>query len=251
MATAAAVGTSPRASAKYDRVFYSSMAIVMALTVLIGFGPTYYVKPFSDTPMSTLSGGPMTLLVQTHGVLFTAWILLFIVQTALVAQHKVALHRRIGIAGAVLAASMVVVGTLTALKMAARGAAPGGIDPLSFSMIPLSDMFFFGAFVAAALLMRANREAHKRLMLLAYVSIVVAAVARLPGVLPLGPLAFFGLAFVFILIGIIYDVVSRHRVHPVYVWGGGVLFLSVPLRLVMSKTDAWKSFAQSLIGLVS
>ena len=251
MATAAAVAISPRASAKHDRVFYSSMAIVMALTVVIGFGPTYYVKAFNDAPMSTLSGGPMTLLVQTHGALFTAWVLLFIVQTALVAQHKVAVHRRIGIAGAVLAALMVVVGTLTALKMAARGAAPAGIDPLSFVMIPLSDMFFFAVFVAAALRMRANREAHKRLMLLAYVSIIVAAVARLPGVLPLGPFAFFGLAFVFILIGIIYDIVSRHRVHPVYVWGGGVLFLSVPLRLVMSRTDAWKSLAQSLIGFVS
>ena len=247
----AAIAITPRASAKYDRIFYSSMAIVMALTVLIGFGPTYYVKAFSDTPLSTLSGGPMTLLVQMHGLLFTAWVLLFIVQTALVAQHKVAIHRRIGIVGAVLAASMVVVGTLTALRMAARGAAPGGIDPLSFAMVPLSDMFFFAVFVAAALLMRAHREAHKRFMLLAYVSIVVAAVARLPGVLPLGPLAFFGLAFVFILIGIIYDIVSRHRVHPVYLWGGGVLFLSVPLRLVMSRTDAWKSFAQSLIGLVS
>ena len=250
MATAA-LAVPPRTSARYDRVFYSSMAIVMALTVLIGFGPTYYMKAFNNTPLSTLSGGPMTLLVQTHGALFTAWVLLFIVQTALVAQHKVAIHRRIGIAGAVLAALMVVVGSLTALKLAARGAAPAGVDPLSFSMIPLSDMFFFGAFVAAALLMRANKEAHKRLMLLAYVSIIVAAVARLPGVLPLGPLAFFGFAFVFILIGIIYDMVSRHRVHPVYVWGGGVLFLSVPLRLVISRTDTWKSVAQSLIGLVS
>jgi hypothetical protein len=251
MATTAAVAVSSRAPAKYDRVFYSSMAIVMALTVLLGFGPTYYVKAFSDGPMSTLSGGPMTRLVQTHGALFTAWVLLFIVQTALVARHKVAIHRRIGIAGAVLAASMVVVGTVTALEMAARGAAPAGIDPLSFAMIPLSDMFFFAVFVATAVAMRARREAHKRLMLLAYVSIIVAAVARLPGVLPLGPLGFFGFAFVFILIGIIYDVFSRHRVHPVYVWGGAVLFLSVPLRLVISQTDAWKSLARSLVGLVS
>jgi hypothetical protein len=135
--------------------------------------------------------------------------------------------------------------------MAARGAAPAGIDPLSFAMIPLSDMFFFAVFVATAVAMRARREAHKRLMLLAYVSIIVAAVARLPGVLPLGPLGFFGFAFVFILIGIIYDVFSRHRVHPVYVWGGAVLFLSVPLRLVISQTDAWKSLARSLVGLVS
>ena len=240
-----------RTPAKYDRVFYSSMAISMALTVFIGFGPSYYLKAFGETPMSTLSGGPMTPLVHMHGVLFTAWILLFIAQTALVAQHKVGIHRRLGIAGALLAASMVIVGSLTALKMAARGAAPGGVNPLTFSVIPLSDMFFFAGFVAAALLMRANREAHKRLMLLAYVSIIVAAVARLPGVLPLGPFAFFGFAFVFILIGIIYDLLSRHHVHPVYIWGGGLLILSVPLRLAVSRTDVWRSLARSLIDLVS
>jgi hypothetical protein len=250
MATAVADATSQRAGSKYDRVFYSGMAIGLALTVLVGFGPTYYTKLFGDAPMATLSGGPMTALVHVHGVLFTTWVLLFIVQTALVAQHKVAIHRRLGIAGALLAASMVAVGTLTALKMASRGSAPGGLDPIAFTMIPLSDMFFFAAFVATALLMRANREAHKRLMLLAYLSILVAAVARLPGVLALGPLAFFWLTFSVILVGIIYDLVSRHRVHPVYIWGGGSLVLSVPLRLAVSRTDAWKSFAQSLTSLV-
>jgi hypothetical protein len=251
MATAAAIASSPRPSAKYDRVFYSSMAIAMALTVLVGFGPTYYLKLFGDAPMATLSGGPMTPLVRTHAVLFTAWVLSFIAQTALVAQHKVAVHRRIGIAVALLAACMVIAGTLTALHTAARGAAPPGIDPLSFLMIPLSDMLMFSSFVAVALRLRANREAHKRLMLLAYVSIVIAAVARLPGVLPLGPLAFFGLGFVFILFGIAYDLFSRRRVHPVYVWGGLLLLVSVPLRLVISQTEAWKSVARSLVGLVS
>jgi hypothetical protein len=155
-----------------------------------------------------------------------------------------------GVAVAVLAALMLVVGILTALKMAARGVAPGGIDPLSFLMIPLSDMVFFGAFVAAALYLRANREAHKRLMLLAYVSIVVAAVARLPGVLPRGPLAFFGLAFVFVLAGVVYDLATRRRVHPVYIWGGGLLVLSVPLRLAVSRTETWKGVAELLVSLV-
>jgi hypothetical protein len=155
-----------------------------------------------------------------------------------------------GIAGAVLAALMLLVGTLIALRMAARGSAPGGQDPLSFLMIPLSDMLFFGAFVGAALYQRANSEAHKRLMLLGYVSIVVAAVARLPGVLPLGPLAFFSLAFVFILMGIVYDLVTRRRIHPVYVWGGSVLLLSVPVRLAMARTDAWKAVARALISIV-
>ena len=83
-------------------------------------------------------------------------------------------------------------------------------------------------------------------MLLAYVSIVVAAVARLPGVLPLGPPAFFGLSFLFVVVAAIYDFVSRRRVHKVYVWGGAIIVLSVPVRLFVSGTDAWHALATLL-----
>jgi hypothetical protein len=135
----------------------------------------------------------------------------------------------------------------TAIAGAARGAAPPGIDPLGFLAIPLFDMAFFAGFVTAAVWLRRNKEAHKRLMLLAYVSIIVAATARLPGVLAYGPLVFFGLAFTFVLCGVIYDLVSRRRVHPAYLWGGALLLVSVPLRLIISETAAWRAFAEFLV----
>jgi hypothetical protein len=235
---------------RHDRLFYSSVAIALALTVVAGFGPTYYFRIIGASPLNTLSGGPVTVLVHVHATLFTAWVLLFIVQTALIAQHKVAVHRRVGLAGAVLAVLMVVTGAWAAMNQAARGVAPSGFDPHQFLMIPLSDMLLFGGFVTAALLLRANREAHKRLMLLAYVCIVVAAIARLPGVLPLGAPAFFGLSLLFVLAGVIYDRASRGRVHPVYVWGGTMLVLSVPSRLLISGTSAWRQAAQWLVGYV-
>ena len=233
-------------AAAYDRVFYSSMAIVMALTVFIGFAPTYYLKVFGSAPMVTLTSAPFTTLVHLHGLLFTGWVVLFIVQTALVANHRVAVHRRMGIAGAILATGMVIAGVSTAISAAARGSAPPGVDPLAFLAIPLFDMVLFPTFVGAALWMRANKEAHKRLMLLAYISILVAGVARLPGVLPLGPLVFFGLTFIFLLAAVIYDLVTRKRVHPAYLWGGGLLVASVPLRLMISGTAAWRGFAEFL-----
>jgi hypothetical protein len=232
---------------RYDRVFYSGMAIVLALTVLIGFAPTYYLRLFGEAPMTLVNGRAMTPLVHLHGALFTGWLVLFLVQTALVAAHRVRLHQRMGIAGAVLAAAMIVVGVKTAIAGAAAGSAPPGVDPLAFMAIPLFDMLLFGGFVTAALLLRRNREAHKRLMLLAYISIIVAAVARLPGVLPLGPLAFFGLGYIFVAVGISYDLFSRRRVHKAYIWGGTLLVLSVPLRLLISGTEAWQSFAGFLV----
>jgi hypothetical protein len=234
----------------HDRVFYGSIAVALALTVFVGFGPTYFFSIFTGSPQSLQTGGPVRPLVHVHAALFSSWVLLFIAQTALIAQRKLVMHRRLGIAGGVLAALMVVVGTLVALEKAARGEAPAGVDPDAFLMIPLSDMVFFAGFVAAALLLRSNREAHKRLMLLAYVSIVVAAVGRLPGVLPLGPLVFFGLAFLFIVAGIIYDRASRGRVHPVYVWGGTIFVISVPVRLMISGTDAWKRVAHWMLAQI-
>lgn len=239
-----------RAAGASDRLFYGTMAVALAITAFAGFSRTYYLRLVSGGPMATLTGGPFTTLVHLHGALFTTWVLLFIVQTALISTRRVAVHRRLGIAGAVLAAAMVVAGGSVAVSTAARGSAPPGMTPLAFLVIPLFALVLFSGFLSAALVARRNKEAHKRLMLLAYVSIITAAVARLPGVLPLGPPAFFGLSLLFVVAGAIYDVVSRGRVHKAkaYLWGGAILVVSVPLRLAVANTSAWQSFAKLLTG---
>ena len=240
-----AAGTPARAGA-YDRLFYGGMAVAMGLTVFAGFAATYYLRLLDGGPKVTLTGGPFTGLVHLHGALFTAWVLLFIVQTALVSSRRVAVHRRLGVAGGVLAAAMVAAGTTIAIATAARGSAPTGMDPLAFLIIPLFDMVLFSIFVATALTLRRDKEAHKRLMLLAYVSIIVAAVGRLPGVLAMGPPGFFGLSFLFVVAAMIYDFVSRGRVHKAYLWGGALILVSVPVRLAISGTGAWRSLAELL-----
>lgn len=237
----------PRRVGSHDRVFYGTVAVSMALMAIVGFAPTFYLRLFSGGPMATFaSGHPFTPLIYVHGALFTAWVALFIVQTALVSAHRVAIHRRVGVAGAVLAAAMIAVATMTALAAARKGPGPAGMSPLAFLAIPLFDMVMFTTFITAALALRRNKEAHKRLMLLAYVSIMGAPAARLPGVLPLGPLAFYGIGFVFLGAGIVYDLVSRRRVHPAYVWGGALLIASVPLRLAISGTATWTTIARAL-----
>jgi hypothetical protein len=231
----------------HDRVFYSSVAVAMALMAIAGFARTFYLGLFSGSPLATFGAGlPFTPLIYLHGVLFTAWVALFIVQTALISARRVTLHRRVGFGGALLAAAMIVVATMTALGAVQRGSGPPGISPLAFLAIPLFDMIMFAGFITAALALRRSKEAHKRLMLLAYVSILGAPAARLPGVLPLGPLAFYGIAFVFLAAGIVYDLVSRRRVHPAYIWGGTLLVASVPLRLALSGTATWMAIAQAL-----
>ena len=246
MAKASAARGAPQLPGTHDRLFYGGMAIVMGLTVFAGFARTYYLRFLTGGPKATLSGGAFTTPFHVHGALFTAWVLLFIVQTALVAGRRVAVHRRLGVAGAVLAAAMIVAGTFAAITAAARGSAPPGVDPLAFLAIPIFDMVLFATFVTAALALRRDKETHKRLMVLAYVSIITAAVARLPGVLPLGPPGFFGLSFLFVVAAGIYDFLTRRRVHRVYLWGGALLAVSIPLRLAISETGAWRTLAELL-----
>jgi hypothetical protein len=248
---ARAVAATTRAVGRYDRVFYGGTGIAAAVVTVVGFGPTYYLRFLDGGPVATVSGGPFSTTVHAHGALFTAWVLLFVAQTALVSTRRVAVHRRLGVAGAVLAAGMVIAGVMAGIDLGRRGASPPGIDALSFMAIPLGDMVMFGGFIAAALLRRRDKESHKRLMLLAYASILAAPAARLPGILPLGPLAFYGIALLFVLAGVVYDYASRGTVHPVYRWAGGLLLLSVPVRLALSGTSAWHAVAQSLIDATS
>jgi hypothetical protein len=223
------------------------MAIIMALTVLVGFAPTYYSRIFGSAPMHTLTNAPMSIAAHLHGALFSSWVLLFVVQTSLIATHRVKVHRTLGIAGAVLAAAMVPAGFTMAVEALRRNAAPPGVPVTAFFAIPFFDLLNFAVFVSLALWNRKNKEWHKRLMMLAYMSIITAAVARWPGVLVKGPIVFYGLTMLFLAAGVIYDLATRHRVHPAYAWGGTALVLSVPLRLAISGTAAWTAFAQSLM----
>ena len=246
MSTAAAPSHAVgRPTVNRDRVFYTGMAVLMALTVFAGFARTFYLRAYIPTP--TISGATvLTPLMYVHGAVFTAWVVLFLVQTALVSSRRVAVHRRLGIAGVILAAAMVVVGLRTAITAAAKGSAPPGLDPLAFMLVPFTDMVLFTLFVSTAFVKRRDREAHKRLMLLAYVSIITAAIVRIPGLASFGPLLAFGLSLLFVGMGMAYDRLSQHRIHPAYLWGGALLFVSIPGRLALSGTSAWHSVAEFL-----
>ncbi len=225
-----------------ERWFFGGMGVAAALTVFAGFAPTYYLK-------DVLGGPPLTPLQHLHGFLFSCWILFFIAQTSLIAVNRIDVHRRLGVAGALLAAAMLVVGAAASLAMVRRGIPPPGVpSALEFLVVPLGDLLLFATFVGLGLYYRQRPDTHKRLMLLATIDLLGAAIARLPLVMGTGPLVFFGLTDLFIAAGWVYDLKARGRVHPAFLWGGLLLVASQPLRLVIARTDAWLAFAGWLAG---
>lgn len=239
-----AVAPSPAEAAwRRDRRFFTGMALAAMLVVLAGFSPSYYLKPVFGRPgvsgRSTLSP-----LLHVHGLVFTGWLVLFLVQTRLVATRRLALHRKLGYASLLVAGAMVAVGFSAAVDAARRGSSPpGGPPPLVFMAIPMADLAVFATLVGAAVWFRRRGDIHKRLMLMSTISILTPAIARLPGVLVLGPLAFFALTDLFAAACLVYDRITRGRVHPAFWWGAGLLLGSQIGRLAVSGTPAWLAFA--------
>lgn len=230
-----------------ERRFFTLMALAILATVLVGFAPTFFLRPFfPEVP------APAEPVFLVHGLLFTVWIVLFVLQAALVAGGRTAFHRTIGPYGGALAVAMVAVGTVAALVAARRATGFIGIPvpPLQFLAVPMFDLLLFSGFVAAGLARRRDAQAHKRWMLLATVSIITAAIARWPGVAAQGPLAFFALTDLFVVALAVWDWRTRGRLHPATLWGGAILIGSQPLRLVVSGTEGWLAFARWATGLL-
>lgn len=142
---------------RHDRIFFGTMIVILLAIVFVGFARTYYMAGLFHAPL------PAPIL-HIHGALNTAWMVLLLVQTLLVSTKKIALHRRLGIAGFALATAMVVVGVLVGANQLHRYAAEGD-KILSFETIPLLEIFSFGVLAGAAFLLRRKSPAHKRLIL--------------------------------------------------------------------------------------
>ncbi len=230
------------------------MALTCAAVAFIGFAPTYWLPLASGS----LSAAPV---IHVHGLLFFSWTLFFAFQTWVAASGQVSRHRELGMIGISLATAMTIMGFLASVHIMKRAAAMGQTDAgIAFAIVPLSGILFFAVVFALAVANVRRPEIHKRLMLLAGISILDAAVARWfltflapPG--PAGPppvpvtIAPALVAYLLLVIAIVHDWRTRGRPHPVYVYGGLVLVAIKLLNWPISTTSAWHAFAGTLLAL--
>jgi len=218
------------------------MTLLILATAFAGFSRSYYLRPwFFPTPLSAL--------LRWHGILFTSWLVLLLVQTALVAAGRTRLHRRLGVAGAVMALAILAMGTYTAIVSAREAIeAGGGSQPLSFLVVPLGDMLLFAGLIGGGLHYRKRVDVHKRLILLGCISMLPAAIGRLPlDILSGGQPVVYALLDLYLVPCVIHDLIALRRVHPATGWGSLAIVASQPLRLMLANTGAWLAFAGWLV----
>ncbi|HEY0198740.1 MAG TPA: hypothetical protein VGC19_09395 [Rhodanobacter sp.] len=227
------------AGRRRDHVFFGAMALAIAAAVVIGFQDSYFRAGlfFAHLP---------SLMVHIHGALFVGWVLLLVVQIALVGTGHTRWHRRLGILGTVMAPLMVMAATATLVMALQRNAVPRIPRPVFFAG-DLLQLAVFAIFVAWALCKRSELAAHKRLMMFATIAILAPAIDRWPFSFMASIFATTAVLTVLPLALVAYDLIATHRVHWATRWGVLLYALMIASIFVLPALQPWQEFTAWVI----
>ena len=227
-----------------ERKLFLAAAIVFPLVVLAGYFKSYYFSAFFADARPLANA-----LVHVHGLVMSGWVLYFVAQVFLIRSRNVKLHMTMGMVGVAFAAIVVITGMATAYDaQLVRGAAPPGANPHSFFIFPVSDMTLFVMFFSAAIYFRKRPTEHKSLMLLTAINFMPAALFRIPPVsAEYVVLWAFGTPALLAIGALAWHTWRHGKLNRVFGAGVALLLAAVPLRPIISETNAWLSFV-SLIA---
>ena len=217
-------------------------AIAIAAVAVVGFARTFYLKLLFHTPS-------IPLLVEVHGLVMTVWLVAFIAQTWLIASHRVKLHRRIGMFGIALAAVIVFLGEMVTINAVRREGQIHRIGQFHFLLgINTVNLLAFGVFVGLGFAARKKPEVHKRLMVLAALTLVAPAVARVALLFTHAPMVQFLGFYACFIICVIVDTFRHRRLHPVFVLGSLFTIAAFQASYFVVQTRLWMKLVTGIFG---
>jgi hypothetical protein len=227
------------------RGFYVALAVLIAALALAGFWRSYFGSLLTGNVVETLP------LVHFHIAVYVGWLALFVAQAAFAAAGRIDLHVKVGRFGIGYGWFVVAIGLLVGFGMfVVRVRAGAEAEAIGRLFGPVLDMLVFAPLFAAAVHYRGKPELHKRLMLLAMVTLLVPAVSRMRAVMP--SLVLVQLVWSApILLAMAYDYAKRRIVHPIYVFGLVLLLVESPaVRAAARASQPWRSIGAWLAGFV-
>jgi hypothetical protein len=219
------------------RYFFVVMAIVFPILAVLGFTPSYMM----------VYSGAVTLhwFAHVHGAIMSSWLLVFLVQSVLVVKGELKYHRRLGL----LSVGLGVMVWLCMISASIRGRLayyfPVEDDVWDVLLIELYASSLFALFFTWGILVRKDAAAHKRLILLATIIIMTAAVDRIQFLPGAGTMLKFVYLDALLIPLFIYDLVTLKRIHKITVIGfASFVVLQISVRILWG-TPGWHSVAFS------
>lgn len=252
---------SPAAAVTRDGFYFWTATLLFAL-LLVGFAPTFFLR-------IAFGGPPVAAHLHVHGAVLTAWYAWLLLQTTMVRYGRVDTHRRLGLAGAALGAAVVVAGPLATFGLVPSLQAAGldwttdmsalprfGIDGMPMAQFAgmvvfgnLANITSFAILFAAAIGFRRNAETHKRLMIIAAITLFPPVLARISRWTVLGGEdgPFIPLALLALLVAVVaHDVVTTRRVHKATLSGVGLVIAVVVAAQALAGSEFGAVFIRSL-----
>lgn len=223
-----------------ERRFFRHMAVILALTVIAGFGGWFF-KGYSSF------GSPWW--VHVHAISNMSWIALFAVQSSLIARGDYARHRALGKMVVLLAVWMLLVGlVLTPYDIAVHRFPAAFFSPAFFLAMDWMNILVFAALVLGGWIKRKQSDWHRRLMLAATIIVIMPAWGRLLIIAGL-PGALSGLfLFAYMAVAMFADWRLRGRVHPAWYVGVAALVVMLVGLGQLSKFAPLIAYANALNG---
>jgi hypothetical protein len=244
------MATAARARLSAERRFYSWMAVMMIVVVLIGFAPSFYLRGI--VPSYPRPNPSLTPFVILHGLAFTLWLLVFWTQTALLAADRRDLHMRLGMFGMILAVMLLPIMYLVAVGQVARANQPPFTTALAWTAVPLAAIPSYAILIWLGWSRRREAQVHKRLMLAAALILVGGpAIGRFPIAPPTmtGHMIQQTIAILLFLPLFWWDRKSLGRFHWATKTGFGLAVASALLPDLLMSMPAWERVAASLPGV--
>ena len=226
---------------------YCKYALVLLAITLASLIPQYF---------SGLLANPVehSLQLIVHGVVFLGWYVLFSVQAGLVPSGRVALHKALGYSSIpfalflVASGGMMLVGTMQSYQP--EWSEQYLQSRTSFVWAITHTLVSFTTFYALAVLYRQRSQVHKRLMLLASLSMMAASITRFAYLswVPIDGTAFtLLLTFALLAAPLLIDRAEHGRIHASLKYGTAVYVVTLLLAMgVMPATETGRALAFSL-----
>ena len=232
---------------RFGDCFFVAMAAMLLALVVLGFSRTLFFRPFFGLP-------DLPVYLSVHGIVLSIWYLLFLVQSLLVATHRVAWHRQLGVVGVALAVCVVAVSVVVTFSFIPRGIDAGADEARTSQLVQtfiaaVWALLSFVVLIAGAIVLRRRPEIHKRLMLFASIAIIGPAGTRVPIVLAaMGLSPRLGAPFLVISLAgpVVYDIVVRGRPHIATVLCLGLVLVSIASPFWLVGNESVRAFVLTL-----
>ncbi len=233
-----------------DRYYYLSASLLFVALTAVGFSAFLLRgKESGEHPIPEHTKA----YVIAHGVALLTWILLFPMQSFLVASKRVQTHKALGWFAVAVAAIVVILGTcvaLTSVRDHPNGHAAGLTYP-QFLLPMLTEMVAFAVFVALGVAYRKRPKVHAPFMMLSTLSIISGSTFRIPATYivfgKLGWTGLFGCPALIAAILLVAKCAIDRRVNWTFAAGGVALYSTYFVIMHVAHGPTWTHIAANIV----